>query len=331
MSKSLTDTIRKIEALITKADHPNTGEAEAATFRAKAEALMFKYRIDEMSLNTSGEASAPDSASPQWETFVVCDMWSEFRYYYEDLLRGVIQHFDARMATGNEDGNRVAYVVGYESDLRFIGILWQSIRLAFRSKLEPTYDPTLSDEENCYIMRAAGMEGARIAYAVFQDASKGQRVKARKYARKFAESIGEDPKIFSGQGNSMEAYRASYASGFVSTMRSRLRTMAEGRLVENAGAMVLASRKENIDEAFYTRYPDRRPKPQVESAVPSSWDEQKNCPKCQKAKSGYCREHGWMKPTRGRYRTVRANSGAMAAGASAARSVQMGGDRKLGN
>lgn len=328
---TLQDTIRKIEALITRADHANTPPHEADACRAKAEALMFKYRIDEMALNTSGEAPAPGSAAPQWSTVVICDQWSEFRYYYEDMMRSVVNHFDARFATDFVDGNRVAHIVGYESDLRFIDVLWQSIRIAFGKKLEPKYDPSLSDEENCYVMRSAGMEGARIAYAVFKDGTKAKRVLARKYARKHAEAIGEDPSVFSGQGNDMKAYRASYATGFVSTIRSRLRTMAEGRLVENAGALVLASRKENINEAFYDRYPDRRPKPAVESAVPSSWDEQKNCSKCQKAKSGYCREHGWMRPTQSRRSGLRYNAGAAALGSSAARDVQMGGDRKLGS
>lgn len=323
---TLDDIIRKIEALLTQADHPNTGKAEAEVFRAKAEALMFKYRLEEVTFNSSG-VHAPSDPLPQWADLDVCPWQSNFGWAYRWLLESVVNHFDARVSfdTDAREGGTwtVARVVAYESDLRFMRVLWQSIRIAFQSRLEPKYDPDLSEAENAYRLRAAGTEGARMAYILYQgDTSKGKRVRARKLAKEFAISIGEDPSAFSGQGNDMKLYRESYAQGFVTTIRSRLLTMRNSREPGQAGEIVLASRKDRIDEAFYERYPNRRPKPAVAEASESTYKAQAQCGKCAKAKSGYCRDHGWMRPRKGKVRY--ANGAALEAGRAAARTVDMG-------
>lgn len=324
--RNLEDLVRKIEALLTQADHPNTGKEEADVFRAKAEAMMFKYRIDEMSLNLSGEAAPVTQETPTWSTIDLCDATSEFSSYYYSMFLNVVSHLDIKCETTTEtrDGTLmyVANVVGYESDRRFVQILWQSVRLSFGKNLEPKVDRTLSDMENCYNLRNAGMEGVRIAYLVFGDVAKSNRIKARNMARKWAEKIGEDSTSFSGRGNNMKLYRDSYASGFVATIRERLYSMTRARTISDQGTLVLASRSEAVTEALYERYPHRRPRPAVATSADSTYTQQENCPKCQKAKSGFCRDHGWMKPRAGKVRY--ANSGAMARGRSAAQEVNLG-------
>jgi hypothetical protein len=304
--KNLEDLIRKIEGLLTQADHPNTGPAEAEVFRAKAEAMMFKYRIDEMQLNLSGEAAPVTQETPGWSTVILCDATSEFSSYYYSMFLKVISHLDIQceVSTKNEDGTTmyVAEVVGYESDRRFAQILWQSIRLSFGKNLEPSVDRNISDMENCYNLRNAGMEGVRIAYLVFGDTAKSTRIKSRNLARKWAERIGEDATAFSGRGNNMKLYRDSYASGFVSTIRDRLYSMARARTISDQGTLVLASRTNAVTDALYERYPHRRPRPAVAAAADSTYTEHENCSKCAKAKSGFCRDHGWMKPRAARVR-----------------------------
>lgn len=324
-SKSLEDLIRKIEALLTQADHPNTTPTEAETFRAKAESMMFKYRIDEMQLNLSGEAPSVVE-SPDWSTFTVTRYDSEFLNHYYSLFLTVVRHFDLMSNVRTEviDGHMmyVADVVGYESDRRFVQLVWQSIRLGFQKNLEPKVDPNLSDEENCYNLRNAGMEGVRIAYLVFGNTEKSQRIKARNMARKWAEKIGEDATAFSGRGNNMKLYRDSYAAAFLQTIRGRLVSMARARAIEESGTLVLASRTEAIKEKYYERFPDARPKPIIEGASESTVSEQSRCMKCDKAKSGYCNEHSWMRPRKQKARS--ANEGAWARGTNAARSVDLG-------
>lgn len=323
----LEDLIRKISALLTQADHPNTGPEEAQVFRNKAEALMFQYRIAEHDLKFA-DPSAP-LETPDFTTIVLCDSASRYTNYYYTLFLKVTRHLDimceTAMLTDPETGftNYVAYTVGYESDRRFAQVLWQSIRLAFGKNLEPTVDPNLSDAENCYNLRNAGMEGHRIAYLVFHNTDKSYRVKARNLARQHGERIGADTKSFSGRGNNMALYRESYAQGFLSTIQSRLNEMMRARTIEEHGTLVLASRTEAIKEVFYERFPHRRPRPAVESFAESTWTSHSECKKCAAAKSGYCRDHSYMRPRSGG-RVRYANSGAMAKGSDAARQVNLG-------
>ena len=325
-TKNLEDLIRKIEALLAQADHPNTGPAEAEVFRNKAEQMMYKYRIDEMALGLGGQATT-EQEEPEWAEFYICDVDNEFNDYYYTIFLRIISHLDIKceIERGYDESGRPVYnanVIGYSSDRRFAQILWQSVRLSFGKNLEPVVDPNLSDAENCYNLRNAGMEGKKIAAAVFGDISKSMRIKARNMARKHAEEIGEDHSSFSGRGNSMEVYRESYAQAFLSTITGRLQAMAHARVIEAAGTMVLASRSNAVNEALYERYPYRKPRQEVATASESTFSSQGQCGKCRQAKSGYCREHGWMRPRTAR--TRKANQGAYDRGASAARNVNLG-------
>lgn len=319
MSANLNDIMRRVQALITQADHPNTGPAEAETFRAKAEALMFKYRIDESNLSAAEKTAM--ALSVQWATIDVCDATSEFRSFYVNMLGSCVAHLDIRqdyIQVDYTNGYRYTCdIVGYESDLAFVQSLFASAKLAFGKLLEPRYDPELSDQVNAYLMRSAGMEGHRIAMAIYGKDDKSLRPKVRKMFAAEATLRGEDPAALLGRGSNMKLFRESYASGFVSEFSLRLSRMRQARAQHEQG-LVLAGRKAAIDEAYYERHPDRRPTPRPAIGQADTT----KCAKCAKAQSGYCRDHAWMRPRKGRVRY--ANSEALSRGRSAARSVDLG-------
>lgn len=325
---NLEKMLRKVSALLAQADHPNTGPAEADTFRAKAEALMYRYRIDEAML-----AQAPGVGTkaehPVWHSFNICRFTSEFDNHYRLMAQSACHHVGVRYVqrtetvyddqTGNGETYYVAECVGYASDHRIVEVLFLSMSMAFQQRLEPKYDSSLSEATNAYIMRSAGMEGWRIAKAIYNDDAKSLRVKVRKLFKEEAIARGEDPTVLLGKGNSVKAFREDYAGGFVATMRSRLRNMRASR-GENETGLVLAGRLETVNEAFYERYPQYRP------AAPEAGPYRApnfGCKKCAKAKSGYCREHGWLRP---RYRKVgrSLNAAAYDRGSDAARTVDLG-------
>lgn len=334
----LSDILRRVNALLAQADHPNTGVEEANTFRAKAEAMMVKYRIEETQLSAAERQQM--GVTVQWLDMDICEYTSEYRVFYYDLIRSVVAHMDVRMdfirTVGRNTGDLLTHgtrddgvetwatvsVCGFESDLLFVQALYTNARLAFSSKMEPKYDPSLSDQVNAYLMRSAGMEGWRIAQAIYGKTDKALRPKVRKMFEAEAIARGEDPKPLLGRGSNMKLFRESYASGFVSEYRSRLYFMRASRGAGEVG-LVLANRKDQIDEAFYARFPDRRPQPipQIGEANP------KRCERCAKAKSGYCRDHAWMRPRKQRARY--ANSTAYARGVSAARAVDLGGPKEV--
>jgi hypothetical protein len=333
-NQDLDGTLRKVQALIAKADG-TTNEHEADAYRSKAEALMFKYRIDESMLAASS-TTTKGNLVPVWRTIRVYQPGSEFSTTYRFLLSSALSHVDCRgrykpgLAV-DEDGNHwiECDAVGYESDLRYAEMLFTSFALAFAGKMEPKRNPTLSDQENAYLMRSAGMEGWAIARALWldpnthpRDISKALRSKARKLFAKESEARGEDPSVLLGQGNSVAVYRESYADGFQQETWSRLLRMRQHNVDEGGAALVLKSRKDAVIEAWYERFPDLRPGSSPRSNVLGGRD---TCAKCKAAKSGYCRDHAWLRPRASDYRVKRVNGAGYDRGRTAAQSVDIGG------
>jgi len=311
--------MRRIRGLLAKADS-TTFPAEADSLRAKAEALMAQYRIEEI---TGAPVGGIDV---KWTTVPVCDLRNEFRSFYTSLAATIMNHVGMRgIQKLGEDGNWVIEMVGYESDQRFFDLLFTSAQLEFGKRMEPKYDPNESDQVNAYRMRSAGMEGRRIALAIWGKDDKSLRVKARNLYRKEAEALGEDIEALSGRGNNMAGFRASYADGFLNRLYYRLFDMRTS-LGEQSQGLVLAGRKDAIDNAYYDRFPHLRP-----STTPSpAWkDPRDNCERCQKAKSGYCREHAYMRPSYAQPRGPRHNSAAASRGRSAADRVDLGARGRL--
>jgi hypothetical protein len=242
---------------------------------------------------------------------------------YYSMAHYAIKHVDAEYQSAYEkspeDGFSwlVLNAVGYEGDLRFAELLYVSMQQAFASKMEPRFNPALSEAENAYHMRSAGMEGRRIAAAIWGDDSKPNRVRARKLFAQYASSIGEDPSELLGRGNSVATFRDSYVESFTSTMTHRLWRMRQSH---GDADLVLGNRKELVKEALYEKYPSLRPSTAPATTTSTNLD----CKKCAKAKSGYCRDHQYLKPRAGRsversYSRAGANRGA-----AAARSVDLG-------
>jgi hypothetical protein len=343
--------LRRVQALLRQADHANTPPTEANTFRAKAEALMMAYRIDEAML----VAESGGGIKPKWGELDVCNERSEFSEYYRSICRSVIDHVDVRglMRTKrSEPGGpwlvRCEYV-GFDSDLRVVGALFTSAQLAFQTRLEPRYDPELSEQVNAYNMRRAGMEGWRIASALWGNRDEKNLYKARRLFKKEALERGEDPSELLGQGNSMKNYRDSYAYGFARELEARLLYMRYSRGA-NSAEVALAGRKEAIDAAFYERYPEYAPAKPLptgpvteddseesgEGQEPNEGELYRNharttytdpratCGKCQKAKSGYCRDHSYLRPRTVQYREVPLHPVGLKRGREAARSLDLG-------
>jgi hypothetical protein len=308
--------LRKVQAMIARADHPNTPPAEAEACRVKADEWMTKFRLDEAMLGERGDLPG---YLPQWRTFPVGSA-GEFSMYYRWIASYVVRYLDieAVFKMGSVDGVAMvmAECVGYDSDLRFAEVLITECALEFSKRLEPKYDPELSEQVNAYLMRSAGMEGKRIAQAIYGRDDKHLRPKVRKMFAAEAEARGEDPKVLTGQGNSVKVFRQSYAQGFAYEIGRRLMDMKLYYKAEGV-ALVLAGRKDKIMEAFYERYPQYRPRP----ASGAIGDGTEGCAKCKAAKSGYCREHSYLRPRKLKEEPF--NRKGYDRGAAAARSVKL--------
>jgi hypothetical protein len=316
--------LTKVRGLLDTADSLADSNPEAAAnYRAKAEELMVKYRIEEEELL----AKDPTSVSPLWGDVPLVG-YSPFQAQYHHMFYYIARHcgIEAHYEWAYPEGKATIYArtVGYEADLRYAEALFTSARLVFSERLEPSVNRSLSEEENIYRLRSAGIERVRIADMIWGLGSRNDKKLLGKIGRVYkAECLkrGEQPAV-AGRGVSGAAYREMYAEQFVATLRDRL-----WRARQSAGAgggLVLHGRDQRVKEAFYERFPQYAPKPELDAAT--STEVAERCDKCAKAKSGVCREHHvpTARVSRGRDPFSAAAMRGREAGANAARAVNLG-------
>jgi hypothetical protein len=271
MTTSADKIIRQIALLLARADHPNTPVPEAELCRERADIMMAKHRISEASLST--DERARQGIRPMDSIWIVCP-WSsmdEFRQSYYAMAFWIVSHigaqahFEVRRMVDPETNVQghflVAHVFGFESDLRYGAILLQAARAGFGRSLEPKVDPTLSDEANVYALRSAGVERIRIARLMGWGETGSATSKVTRLFKKACADNGEDAAILLGRGNNVKTFRKSYADSFSSEIRMRLLRMRQASAVEDR-AMVLVSRTQEVNNMFWSTYPQYKPVPE---------------------------------------------------------------------
>lgn len=291
--------LAKVRALLDTAEslREQGNEAAANTYEAKAHALREKYALEEEALI----AKEPTSVLPVYEEIVVVQRGSKFQQEYVNMFYYVAKHAGIRQVfewKHNGQGYAVtACVVGYESDIRYAELLYTNARLVFAEKLEPKVLPHLSEQVNVYRLRAAGIERVRVADMVWGNRDKANLAKVGRLYKAECKARGEEA-LLSGRGVTGAVYREQYATEFTWTLDRRLRR-AQDAAGQFGGGLVLHGRKERVDEAFYERYPDLRPKP----ALPVGDTTPTPCEDCAKAKkrkgdeNATCKAHKPYKPT----------------------------------
>lgn len=278
------DYAAKIQALLANADDESLSDEARATYRAKAEELMIRYRIaEEEALATEGaEGATPIVRKVRVTTRNV----GPIHVYYTATFTTIARHCGVRVhLTWNE--GYVAHVVGYEGDVRYAEFLWTAALLMFSTRINPRWDDALSVDENVWRMRNAGIKRRQIADAAGWDGSQAsarsrvQRTYLRECARR------NEPVRAAGLGHQADTFQEAYADEFQSTLSRRLHE-ARDAADSVAGGIVLHGRKERVDEAFYARFPQYRPRPAADTPSPAP------CPRCAKAKRGACREHSYL-------------------------------------
>lgn len=266
---SLETIMRRISAMITKADNPATTPEESATYRAKAEELMRKYRIEEEQLI----AQDPQGIVPILQTLLVGHAASPFRRDHIWMWNDVALHCGVRswVKWSSVELGYVAHVVGYAADIRYAEFLFQAARLMMIAKLEPSVDPKLSDADNVYALRSAGLQRNRIAYLLWgSDLGQAGHAAHAKVGKLYAEACAarEEDAIVSGRKVNAAQYRSIFAREFGNRMAQRLRE-ARDAVDVTSGTVQLAGRDERIEEAFYTHFPELRPPEPVPDAPDS--------------------------------------------------------------
>lgn len=285
------DMLSKARALLDSAESFEAmGNPEvAASYRAKAEHLVQKFRLDEEALIAKDQTAL----TPILVKVTLLTKSSPFQRAYVDLFYYIAQHTGVRVHYSwdhvqGEGYHLVAHTVGYESDVRYAEMLFTSARLVFSERLEPKVNPSLTDQVNAYRLRASGMERVRVSEALWGNRDKANLSKVGRYYKAECKVRGEEPAL-DGRGVTGKVYREQYASEFPYALSARLRR-AQDAAGQFGGGLTLHGRKDRVDEAFYTHFENLRPAPKVEGEVALV---QPECPACKttKSESGKCRDH----------------------------------------
>lgn len=285
---------------------------EKDLMREHAERLIRDYRITEEEMLTEDLAAGRvPIAVPGKRIFPMCRVDSPFTDVYMSLASYIAHHCEVRLNANWRRDDGVSWydaiVVGYEGDTRYAEALFTEARNYFANRMEPAVDRSLPDSMNVYNLRTAGIERGRIGQMMgWGDKA---HVKVTKLYKEECERRGE-PAVMAGKGNSMKTYREAFSSAFPSTLWDRL-WRARQAADASGGALVLASRKERVDEEFYRLYPHLRPKPATEVATTSK---------------KVSRQSGWTKADQMRWERLNESTAGKlgnSAGAAAAREVNV--------
>lgn len=322
--KEKTDrAIRLVSKLLAKAEDPATPAVEKENIEENIKRLVEQYRIDEQNLIARDQFSIV----PVTRDIVMCPLFFEgspilfdFTGFYYSMFLSVCQHTGLRnvLKTDKIDGRwqYVGQVVGYDSDIRYAEMIWMNIRMTFIASVDVRVNPKLTDEENIYLMRSAGIVRKDVAAALWGEWTHSNSAKVAKVYEAECRKRGQAPAV-SGRGVSKKLFREIFAREFMVTIQRRLIRMADGTM-GTAGVLDIAGREQKVEDKFYEIFPDLRPKPMTmdPNAEPA--------PEAEKARKRVSKRVG---PTKAEMREWdrRTNSSAAlagsAAGVAAAKSV----------
>lgn len=261
-AQNLDGIMRKVKGLIAVAEHPETDPTVKKKYQEMAKRLIKKYQLHQEHLIAQDQLSVTPILRSfdisRWNSFVCGYLHTLFLYVAEDCD---VQTYVTYERKDNGQQYMVGKTVGYEIDLRFLDLLWSSIRLSFIGKLDPEVDPKLTDEENIYRLRSAGIARKDVAEMLWGKWTHSNSAKVGKVYKEECRKRGEEPAL-DGKGIHLQTFKEAYAREFVDRVQTRL-WQARSAVMAQGGDVVFANRDERVKEKFYEHFPHLRPKPVV--------------------------------------------------------------------
>ncbi len=274
----LNAVLKRVRALVERAEHPATPTAEAELCRERADELMTRYAIEELQVHSDGRNQNLRPAK------IYVDLGERGSLFTEDaacLAHVVASYCRCRMvwlkgsAEHNADGQEKAAVFGYEGDLRYFELLYTTLYLHMNGAIFPKPDPALSEDANAYVLHTAGLNWLDIAnvYGWLRTEAEPDDTQAIMYHNK---NTGERKSNWTIGSHYKRAYyreckrrhvtplkisasasfgfRKNAASGYVARIGQRLRAAAGKR--EHSTELALADRDRSIDAMFTKAFPE---------------------------------------------------------------------------
>lgn len=266
--------LRRVQALLDLAGHPNTPEDERANALAKADAIMFERRIDDSMLRQSRTEKEKVGEIIQKDF----DMGDHYEFLGEQkaMLSSVFGHFGCKIAS-NWKG---VYVVGFERDIEMGEMMWLTIQRDFVTKLFPAWDKNLTVQENVYNIKSSGKSWMDIVHLAPEDAglnkNSGGTLRSM-YKREAAKRGVENVE----HSRTPAKYRATFSESFASRIQQRLYQMGleskQGlKDRDESKSVALIKDEDLVAEEFYKLFEHLRPKSDAErKAAAEAWAKQR--------------------------------------------------------
>jgi hypothetical protein len=253
--------LEQVRLVINKANDPGATEEERDSFLASADRLMSKYLIEEWETAMARPANEREKPVVQdWDL-------PEGSFDYVNTVAVIFSTLTTFARCKLVTYGRKMKVVGFESDLQYLDMLFTSVMLHLANSIEPHVDGSKSWVENLANLKNAGRKWetihAMLNRAGLQDypylgkpwvkGGKGFGLMVSEYKR--WASAHNMPVV----GISPDVWRRSFIAGY----RDSLNRRVFGLTVERQGEGIeLHGRDEAIMEIFFDLRPEMRPHPE---------------------------------------------------------------------
>jgi len=270
MAKDKDDLLRQIAGLLAKAESTEF-EGERDSFLAKADELMMKYSIELWELDEANKMRI-DARKPVIRDFdytwafgsgpfpeIADALWSLFCSVAGHANCSVVFHKQHYSGETGQYKTGIVPVIGTESDLGYMTLLFSSLMTQLVDKIHPRVDKNKGYEENLRTFREAGwgwLEVAKVmqeaGYDLGMTVSDARHKEAHAY-RRWCKRAGIDQNYAH-----FKTYRRNFGYGFVSVLDTRFREMRVTTAKSLGSGMELALRdqREINREFMYAEFPD---------------------------------------------------------------------------
>ena len=292
------DIQRKITALLERAAHPATNAAERAACQEKADAMMLKHKIERAAI--SWERPIEERRKP---TTILMDqldltssmVWASRRDGVEYEISGVIRgirhsclqfagvkarnhHFHGASMLGMDDelrGKTKLVVVGYEEDIYYGQMVWNSAFQEILRVLYPGWSENLSMDANVFNVKNAGYSWPAVREMGLKNNAKDSRgpltknnaeSKLRTAYKREAKRRGLPPEL--PKLKDPHHWRNSFVSGFNSNLLQRMSALKAGResYFDGANLPALVQDEDAVKDLFNEHFPPPPPPTEEERA-----------------------------------------------------------------
>jgi len=281
--------LERVRGLLAKADSTEF-EEEAQSLRQKADELMLVYAIEAFELDMTKPKHEREKPEVRQFNYShpnkhVHEAMSRIFYELSRLCRCKMGFY----------GWSFSKVVGYPADLDYLDLLMTSVMVQFANKLDPKPSPSLSYEDNLYLLKTAGFKWqkcyelmlpyyperfaagltdlapdqvANNNWARQDNIILGDKVYLRKMPRNIGVRFTGEYKKHCENNNldrvmsNPETYQRNFADGFMWTLVNRIYDMRQAQKSASTGSeLVLANRDGDLEEKLYEEFPEKRPCP----------------------------------------------------------------------